>query len=392
MKVIVLGGSGLQGRAALQDLGKSNDVTELVCADIDFEGVNRFREHLATNEIINRKIDITSKQDVVSLLKDGADVLIDLLPKQFNDTVAKATIEFGIPLVNCSYASGLSHETFKKALEKEVTIMPESGLDPGIDLVLCGFGVSQLDEVHELYSYCGGIPEAEAADNPLQYKISWNFNSILMSYQRQALMLRDDKVINIPPEQQHDEEWVEDITLGGITDLESIPNGDAIHFAKLLGIENEVINTERRTIRWAGHASFWWKMVQLGFLTRDPVKGFKCEVTPYDFVLNHLAPRLQYKENEKDLVLMKNIIRGKKDGKNMEIIYEMIDERDLETGLFAMNRTVGYTASIVAQMIGNKMITKPGVLSPTSDIPYLLFIEEIKKRGITIYEQKNELN
>lgn len=89
---------------------------------------------------------------------------------------------------------------------------------------------------------------------------------------------------------------------------------------------------------------------------------------------------------------MKNIIRGKKNGKSVELIYEMVDERDLETGLFAMNKTVGYTASIVAQMVGNKTITKPGVLSPTTDIPYEMFIKAIEKRGITINEQKNIWN
>ncbi|WP_077302524.1 saccharopine dehydrogenase family protein [Virgibacillus pantothenticus] len=392
MKVIVLGGSGLQGRAALQDLGKSDDVTEIVCADVNFAGVNQFRDHLAIQKMFYRKVDITSEQNVASLFREGADVVIDLLPKQFNDTIAKAAVEFGIPMVNCSYANGISKETYEKALENQVTIMPEAGLDPGIDLVLCGYGVSQLDEVHELYSYCGGIPEPEASYNPLRYKISWNFNSTLMSYQRKACMLRGRKVIDIPASHQHDQEWVENITIGELSDLETIPNGDAIQFASLLGIEKELINTERRTIRWAGHASFWRSMVQLGFLTTDPVPGFDCDVTPYEFLLKHLEPRLQYKTNEKDLVLMKNIIRGKKNGKSVELIYEMVDERDLETGLFAMNKTVGYTASIVAQMVGNKTITKPGVLSPTTDIPYEMFIKAIEKRGITINEQKNIWN
>jgi hypothetical protein len=31
-----------------------------------------------------------------------------------------------------------------------------------------------FDEVFKLNSYCGGIPEKAACDNPLKYKISWN--------------------------------------------------------------------------------------------------------------------------------------------------------------------------------------------------------------------------
>ncbi|MUK87777.1 saccharopine dehydrogenase [Ornithinibacillus sp. L9] len=388
MKVVVLGGSGLQGRAALQDLGNSSQVTEIICADVSFTGVDSFQEYLNMDLITKRKIDATSQENLVALFQEGTDVVIDLLPKQFNEIAALAAIEAGVPLVNCSYASGLSDAVFEKAKEKDVAIMPEAGLDPGIDLVLCGYGVSQLDEVHELYSYCGGIPAAEAADNPLKYKITWNFDSTLMSYKRPALFMRNRELIDIPADDQHNETWRTDITLAGIKGLETIPNGNAMKFARLLGIEDEVINTERRTIRWQGHAQFWRNMVGLGFLEREPVPGLEGEITPYNFMLKHLEPRLQYKENEKDLVLMKNVIRGKKDGKDIELIYELMDERDVESGLFAMNRTVGYTASIVAQMIGNQTITKKGVLSPTTDIPYQLFIEEIGKKGIRIHEKE----
>ncbi|WP_042143482.1 saccharopine dehydrogenase family protein [Paucisalibacillus sp. EB02] len=392
MKIIVLGGSGLQGRAALLDLGKSPHVSEIVCADVSFEGIKSFQDYLNMDILTLRKTDAKSMEDLVALFSEDADVIIDLLPKGFNETTALAAIEAGVPLVNCSYASGLSNTVYEMALEKGVTIMPEAGLDPGIDLVLCGYGVSQLDQVDDLFSYCGGIPASDAIDNPLNYKISWNFDSTLMSYQRPALMLRDKDIIDIAGEHQHDEEWIHPISVNGIEGLETIPNGNAINFAKQLGIENQVQNTERRTIRWQGHANFWRNMVGLGFLEKKAIEGLPGEVTPYQFMLKHLEPRLQYKDHEKDLVLMKNIIRGKKDGKDIEIVYEMIDERDIETGLFAMNRTVGYTASIVAQMIGNQTITKKGVLSPTTDIPYELFIEEIGKRGIIIEEKKRQLN
>ncbi|MFD2043095.1 saccharopine dehydrogenase family protein [Ornithinibacillus salinisoli] len=392
MKVVVLGGSGLQGRAALQDLGKNSQVREIVCADASFHGMDSFQKHLNMDRITKRKIDATSQENLVEVFQEGADVVIDLLPKKFNEIAAMAAIEAGVPLVNCSYASGLSSEVFEKAAEKEVAIMPEAGLDPGIDLVLCGYGVHQLDEVHELISYCGGIPAAEAADNPLKYKMTWNFDSTLMSYKRPALIMRNREIIDIPADDQHNEKWLTDITISGLEGLETIPNGNAMKFARILGIADEVINTERRTIRWQGHAQFWRNMVGLGFLEREPVPGLDGDITPYQFMLKHLEPRLQYKENEKDLVLMKNIIRGKKDGKDIELVYELIDERDVETGLFAMNRTVGYTASIVAQMIGNQTITKKGVLSPTTDIPYELFMEEIGKRGIRIHEKKRQLN
>lgn len=387
MKVAVLGGAGLQGRATLQDLSNASDVTNIICADVDFNGLNTFSQHLNMNKISKKVIDATDIHTLVKVLK-GVDVVIDLLPKKFNETAAKAAIKADVSLVNCSYAQGLSDEVHELAKKKEITIMPESGLDPGIDLILCGYGVSQLDQVHELYSYCGGIPDAAAANNALKYKISWSLDSTLMSYKRSATMLENGKIINIPAKDQHDEKWLKKVSFPGFNNLEAIPNGNAIKFAKLLGIEGSLINTERRTIRWSGHADFWRKMVALGFLDNEFVDGLAYNITPYQFMLAHLEPRLQYEENEKDLVLMKNVIRGLKNNKEVEIIYDMVAERDLHTGLFAMNRTVGYTASIIAQMIARKEITKNGVLSPIKDIPYERFIKEISERGIKINESK----
>jgi len=67
------------------------------------------------------------------------------------------------------------HEAVKS---KGLIFLNECGLDPGIDIM----GTMKI--VHEAQnvgykvvsyeSYCGGIPVAEQADNPLGYKFSWN--------------------------------------------------------------------------------------------------------------------------------------------------------------------------------------------------------------------------
>jgi len=66
---------------------------------------------------------------------------------------------------------------------------------------------------------------------------------------------------------------------------------------------------------------------------------------------------------------------------------QVIDRRDLATGFTAMSRTVGFTASIGAQLIGSGRLQKRGLLSPLRDIPYDLFKQELAKRGIHINEE-----
>ena len=72
------------------------------------------------------------------------------------------------------------------------------------------------------------------------------------------------------------------------------------------------------------------------------------------------------------------------------IQFTAADRNDLETGLLAMQRTVGYTASIGAQMILNGQITKRGLLTPTRDIPSDILFDELEKRGITIQRTESD--
>ena len=114
----------------------------------------------------------------------------------------------------------------------------------------------------------------------------------------------------------------------------------------------------RYAARWTGHSAYWRVMADMGFLEDEPLK----------FLVEHLTPRLQYRDNERDVAVLRIEAWGLKEGRK-KMTYEVIDYRDLETGLFAMNRTVGFTASIAAQMILSGEVSRPGVLSPICRCP-----------------------
>jgi saccharopine dehydrogenase-like NADP-dependent oxidoreductase len=82
---------------------------------------------------------------------------------------------------------------------------------------------------------------------------------------------------------------------------------------------------------------------------------------------------------------------GVKDGRQRRVTYNLIDYRDLSTGLFAMNRTVGYTASIGARMILTGQINAAGVLSPTRDVPPRELLRELKARGMKLDHRVEEI-
>jgi len=270
--------------------------------------------------------------------------------------------------------------------------MPECGLDPGIDLVLYGQARRRFDELQVINSYCGGIPEASACDNPLNYKISWTWEGVISSSKREGRFIREGRVVDIPPEEQHESDLIHTIDFPQLGRLEALPNGNAVFFTDLLGVTPTIRETGRYSLRWPGWCAFWAPLKRLGFLDEDPVKGLPGNITPHQFMTKHLEPRLQYGDDEKDLVAMYNVFEGMRGGRRVRLTSWLLIERDLETGLMAMSKGVGYPASIAAQMIARGEIARKGVLTPVEDIPCGPFIQQLAERGITVHEKEEFLD
>jgi lysine 6-dehydrogenase len=257
--------------------------------------------------------------------------------------------------------------------------------EPTIDLVMLSKAVRSLDEVEEIWSYGGGIPEPEAASNPLKYKVTWTFEGVLNSYRRAGKVIRDGTIVEIRDTEMFYPENIHRIEIDELGKLEAFPNGDAVKYADLLGISRSKLRAlGRYALRWPGHCAFWRTMVDLHLLDSEAVMVDGVAVDRKRFLAAVLEPHLQYNADERDLVILRTVVKGRKGDHGQSVILQMIDRRDLQTGLTAMSRTVGYTASIGAQMIATGKITKRGVLTPINDIPYVDLKQELAKRGIHI--------
>ena len=384
MKVLVLGGCGIQGRAALYDLSRNVNVDYVICADIQPELVHSL-DFIDRAKIQTVRLDANDPNALAYKMAEGFDVVLDFLPPQCVRTVAEAAIKSGVNLVNTNYAYDIL-DLDLAAKEKGIAIFPECGLDPGIDLVLYNQSGKYFDEVIKLNSYCGGIPEKAACDNPLKYKISWNIEAVLKSQMRDATLIAASESIHIPAKDQHDNAYIHQIEFPGLGTLEAIPNGDAVYYANLLKISDTLHETARYTLRWPGWSAFWNPMKKLGFLSDIPIKGLPGEVSPVEMLAKLLEPQLQYNDGEKDLAVMVNQVEGVREGKQQMLTYSLLIERDMVTGLMAMSMGVAYPACIAAEMIFRGEITRRGVLSPVTDMPCDLFMDQLNKGGIKIKE------
>ncbi|MFY9705333.1 MAG: saccharopine dehydrogenase C-terminal domain-containing protein [Desulfobacterales bacterium] len=389
-KVLVLG-FGMQGKAVVHDLEQGDLVSEIVVADMDLGAARVYLERKGYTRSRAVALDAAREEQLLQLIESvGPRVTICMLPADFNYPIARAALTAGCHFVSSSY-SGRVAELNADAAAKGITILPEMGMDPGIDLVLGRLAVDELDVVHGMYSYGAGLPEPDCAgDNPLHYKITWTFDGVLKAYNRPARVLRGGQKVDIAGEEIFREEHGHTVEVAGLGRLEAYPNGDAIHYIQVFNLGPEVRDMGRFALRYPGHSRFWSVMAEMGFLDDTPLAVEGGTISPRQFLVRHLTPKLQFAEDERDMVVLRVNAWGLKDGRQRRVTYNLIDYRDLSTGLFAMNRTVGYTASIGARMILTGQITAPGVLSPTKDVPPRDLLRELKARGMKLDHRVEE--
>jgi saccharopine dehydrogenase-like NADP-dependent oxidoreductase len=130
-------------------------------------------------------------------------------------------------------------------------------------------------------------------------------------------------------------------------------------------------------------------MVDLHLLDDDAVMVEGVAVNRRKYLAAAIEPLLQYGPDERDLAIIRVEVAGRRGGTPVRLVREVVDRRDLRTGLTAMSRTVGFTASIGAQLIADGVVTRRGLLSPVTDLPYDAFIAALEARGIVVASRED---
>ena len=384
MKALVFG-VGLQGKAVIHDLEHSHAVSEIVAVDVEAEKAKTYIGARGYSKVRVVQLNASDQPALERLIREiRPRVLICMLPPDFQPALARAATNAGVSYVSSSY-TGTLVELDGLAREKGVTILPEMGMDPGIDLILGRLAVDELDIVHGMRSYGAGLPAPDCAgDNPIHYKITWTFEGVLKAYMRPARFLREGKEVAIPGGEIFRRENGHTLEVPEVGVMDAYYNGDAIRYIDLFGLGPELKEMGRFAMRWPGHNQFWNVMAELGFLDETTIRIGESKISPRRFIVEHLTPRLQFGDTERDMVVIRVEAWGLKNKKPLRVTYDLIDYRDLTTGFFAMNRAVGYTTSIAAQLILAGKIQKTGVLTPVRDVPHRDVLRELEKRGMKI--------
>ena len=123
---------------------------------------------------------------------------------------------------------------------------------------------------------------------------------------------------------------------------------------------------------------------QLGLFSEKQITYNGAKFTPRDFYHFLLEPLLGSDDRE-DICLMRTESYGLKDGHNIGVRYEVVEEYDEDTGFMAMEKWTGWHASIVMQKILDGSI-KPGAHAIEKALSGKMFYDEAVKRGYNIKE------
>ena len=370
MKVIVLG-CGMIGSVMARDFSASVDC-EITLADRDLKRAEKAASAIRGSAWT--RIDSTDKPGLIEKLGDF-DLVLGALPGDFGYVALEAAVEAGVDMVDVSFTPESPLELDSAARGAGVTVIPDCGVAPGLSNMLVGYACSRLESVRDIHIMVGGIPETPVP--PLGYTVTWSAEGLIDEYVRPASIVEGGRVVEVPALS-----GLEEIDFPGVGRLEAFYT-DGLR--TLVGSFPGVENMWEKTLRYPGHIESIRLLRSLGFFDDEPVRVGDSPVSPR-LVTARLLERTLRMPEVGDLLAMVIEVRGEGGGYRFHIL----DRHDRETGVSAMARTTGYTASIVARMLSRGEIQGKGVL-PAERLGMDQTVAEgvlarLRERGVVVTE------
>ena len=377
MRMLVLG-AGLQGSACAFDLLQDKDVEQVRLADLRIEHLPSFLAPYSGRRLLPTPVDVRDEEAVRALMAES-DAVMSALPYYFNFEMARLAVDTGRHFTDLGGNTEIVHQQQTldaEARRKNITVVPDSGLAPGMVNILAEHGIRQLDDVQTVRIYVGGLPQKP--EPPLNYQIVYSLEGVLDYYTTLSWVLRNGKRTQVR----------------ALSEVESVRFGDglgaleAFHTAGGLSnmafrYEGKIPVMEYKTLRYPGHAERMEAIRELGLLDLEPVDVNGTRIVPREVFIAIAGPRLKKPEG-RDLVALRVSVSGERQGVPKTLTWELIDRYDEKHHLSAMMRTTGYSLSITGMMQVRGLVRPPGVHTPDECVPPEEYISELAKRGVKI--------
>jgi lysine 6-dehydrogenase len=378
MRFVVLG-AGLQGSACAFDLLRSEGVEKVVLADLNISSLPPFLDAYRDDERLDVVQLDARDHDAVARVLDGATACLNALPYYFNFDMARLAVEAGAHYSDLGGNTEIVKQQLgldAKARDRGISVVPDTGLAPGMVNILAADGIAALDTVDAVRIWVGGLPLHP--EPPLNYQIVYSLEGVLDYYTTRSWVLRDGRPTQVDALSE----------LEAVEFPEPVGTLEAFHTAGGLSTmawdyEGRIPTMEYKTLRYPGHADIMRAIRDLGLLDLDPVRVGDASVRPRDLFIAVADSRLR-KPDSPDLVALRVEVTGRKDGQSGRIRYDLVDHFDPDTGVSAMERTTGYSLAITGLMQADGRIDRKGAFAPDRGVPAGPYMEELAKRGMKI--------
>lgn len=342
-KIIVLG-SGLTGSAIAIDLAGRYQVS---VADISTESFDRLRQ--AHVNLLQADLSVPGE---IAALVSGHDLVIGALPGHMGFQALQSVVEEGKNIVDISFMPEDYFRLDEQARKKKITAVVDCGVSPGMGNIILGHHQSRM-KVSDFTCYVGGLPLTR--EWPFEYKTVFSPVDVIEEYTRPARFVTDG-TIRIK-EALSDIELV-DLGRAGI--LEAWNSDGLRSLLRTMNIPNMI----EKTLRYPGTTEYLKVLRECGFFSQEAISVGGQKISPADLTARLLFPRWKLKPGEGDMTVMKIIIRGMEDGREITYTYDLYDEYDTVSGTISMARTTGYTCSAVATLIMEGKYRNTGICPP----------------------------
>jgi saccharopine dehydrogenase-like NADP-dependent oxidoreductase len=389
-------------------------------------------------------------KDVTMLrsLVQEAKVVVNFLAPVFQHPVAELCLELGRHMISASYQDRRVAALHDAAVAKQVTLLCELGLDPGMD------HMSAMQLIHGLQakggvitsfcSYGSGVPALDSRDNPLGYAITWNPRNVVMAGEAGAQYLLDGRIKVVPYPEVFHRSWP--VEVPGVGTMEAYPNRDSLSYKAAYGLA-AADTLIRGTLRYPGFCESWYHVARLGLpneriliprlaertwaelvemflppgehggvrlrtarhlgispggtimknlewlgLFADTPTGAQGE-TSAEAMIHLLKDKLRLPPGGRDMVILAHelLVHYPGEGGRKERVRSTLVDLGQPDGLTAMSKTVGLPAAIGARLLMTDAFPRHGSYIPTDPAIYAPMLKELEQAGLTFEEQAEAL-
>jgi len=389
MKAAIVGGAGRMSLAAIYDLIDNEDVEKLLLIDVNEEALDTRKKLARSGKIETKVIDLSDINKMASALADY-DVVLNATSHIFNLNVMDACLE---SKTHYTDMGGLFHWALKQLKKDDdfkkagITGIVGSGSAPGIVNVFAKYGVDRLDTVDTVLILDAIINPGATGYN---FVPPYALNTLIEEFTATNFEFIDGEMKELPP-------FSGKMTIDFPEPYGKLNLYNTIHSEvatmpvsfKNKGIKNVAFKLALPTL-FEERLRF---LTENGMGSKEKVDVNGVLISPRDFIMEMLETKpgkAVLPSNPSDKKLLRVIISGKKDGK--EVTYEV--ETDLghyPWGLSNGQFTVGFPCAVTMRMLGNGQVKEKGFFSGESVIDTEIYFRELSRRGIKVVVRTEEV-